>query len=430
MMTDKPRRGWREKIEPGINRAHRVACPSTLDKRPARRCSCPYEIQVPGYHPATSRTVTVAGTLTDARNQRRAFLAAGRPASPHPIDPDTLDDFARHYLRTVAPRQAPSSIKTTSDGYRLRVSPSLGDLRLEDLTRQRLELWLADLVEQGATRDMTHKAIKALRVILAKAVEWGRLPENPARRLKLPTPASGTKPAAKRVLTEQQLAVLIEKGATSLRVETMIRAASEAGLRKGEVIGLRWTDLDLSERRLDVQRSVWQERGQDGAPPRRIVKAPKSGHPRRIAISQALARRLGEWYADSVIGRGADATGYVWPGRDGGPMDDGTPTQALERALKRAGLSTEGAPPPVTFHGLRHTAASIILSHGVPITIVARQLGHANPNITATIYAHLLEEAHLDRAAAVFDQASDAQTMGETMGEHDRDTEKPATKPT
>jgi integrase len=128
-----------------------------------------------------------------------------------------------------------------------------------------------------------------------------------------------------------------------------------------------------------------------------------------------------------VVEGGADAAGYVWPGRDGGPMDEGTPGQALERALARAGLGTwslndrgqrvfRGA---VGFHGLRHSAASIMLHRNVPPPIVSAQLGHANPNITATIYAHLLADAHLDQAAAAFNTAGGADTVGEKVGETD-----------
>lgn len=208
--------------------------------------------------------------------------------------------------------------------------------------------------------------------------------------------------AAERVLTAEQLAALLA-GTRRARVETMLRAAGEAGLRAGEVAGLRWGDLELAGRRLTVERSVWQEAGRDDRPPRRIVKTPKGGRSRRVAISGTFAARLGDWYAEAVVEGGADATGYVWPGRDGGPMDSATAGQALARVLDRVGLVDGGGRPLVTFHGLRHTAASIMLAAGVPLIVVSRQLGHANPNITATVYAHLLEDTQLDAAAAVFD---------------------------
>lgn len=187
----------------------------------------------------------------------------------------------------------------------------------------------------------------------------------------------------------------------------MLRAAGEAGLRRGEIIGLRWSDVQ--DRRLDVRRSAWQVDGEKGE---RVTKGRRA---RRVAISETFARRLGDWYAISVIERGADAAGYVWPGQRGGPMDAHTPTQAAARALDRAGLVDADGAPLVTLHGLRHTAASIMLSRGVPLIVVSRQLGHADPKITASTYAHLLGDSELDRAATVFDSLGDAQTLRETL---------------
>jgi len=80
----------------------------------------------------------------------------------------------------------------------------------------------------------------------------------------------------------------------------MFRMAGEAGLRRGEILGLRWPDLDLAARRVTLASAVWQEAGRKGAPPRRIANAPKGGRSRRVAISQTLATHLGDWYAESV----------------------------------------------------------------------------------------------------------------------------------
>jgi len=112
---------------------------------------------------------------------------------------------------------------------------------------------------------------------------------------------------------------------------------------------------------------------------------------------------------------GSDAKGYVWPGLDGGPMHDRSLYRALERACDRCGLvknpdREKGKRPIalVTPNGLRHSRASIMLGAGVPLILVSRQLGHVNPNITATIYAHLLGDSELDEAAAVFEPRADS----------------------
>jgi len=243
---------------------------------------------------------------------------------------------------------------------------------------------------------MVVQTVAALRGILAVAVEWGRLPANPAARLRLPPEETHREQAAERVLDEQQLRRLLAEGTRSPRIQTMLRAAGEGGLRRGELIGLRWPDVDLSARRLDVRRSVWQVGGEKGE------KTAKGRRARRVAISETFAGRLSAWYSASVVEGGADAAGYVWPGRRGQPMDAHTPTQAAARALARAGLVDDAGRPLVTLHGLRHSCGSILLARGVPLIVVSRHLGHADPNVTAKVYAHLLNDAQLDQAARVF----------------------------
>ena len=139
----------------------------------------------------------------------------------------------------------------------------------------------------------------------------------------------------------------------------------------------------------------------------------KGRRARRVAISERFAERLADWYAVSVVEHGANAAGFVWPGRSGGPMDAHTPTQAAARALERAGLVDGEGLPLVTLHGLRQTAASIMLARGVPLIVVSRQLSHADPKITASTYAHLLGDSELDRAATVFDTLEGAGTLRE-----------------
>ena len=123
-----------------------------------------------------------------------------------------------------------------------------------------------------------------------------------------------------------------------------------------------------------------------------------------MAVSESLARLIADHYAEAVVEQGASAEGYVWPGRAGAPMAADTPTQVIERAQDRCGLVENPKPRPkgerprclVTLHGLRHTAGRIALAAGVPLIAVSRQLGHSNPQITATVYADLLSDSQLE----------------------------------
>ena len=396
--TPRPRRGWREPIEAGLYRPHRRACPASLDRQPRRRCACPYELQVPDGR-GGSRTVTVTGlTLRQARAERGRLVAS--PPAP-PIGAGTLTDFTVAYFRAKAPVLAAATIRNRDEDYRLRIAPTLGALALTALTREVVEGWFAELVAtHPGRRRAVQQSLATLRVLLATAEAWGRIPgPNPAARLRLPPPDPDERPAVRRVLTAAQVRALYA-ACGSPRVETLARVAVEGGLRRGELIGLRWPDLDLPARRLTVARQVTQEQAPDG--PVRVVGPTKGRRARLVALSPPTVAALAAWYAQAVVEGGADASGFVWPGREGQAMHNRSPGRAIERAQVRAGLVDEQGRPLVGLHGCRHTCASLSLSAGVPLPVVAAQLGHSSPTTTARVYAHLVSLDDLDRVAAVF----------------------------
>ena len=291
---------------------------------------------------------------------------------------------------------SPNTIADAEVDHRLRIDPALGHLALDEVSRRRAEAFVAELVGAAAGPRMLRSAVSTLRRILGAGVDWGLIAANPAAGLRLPGPDTRRAQAVERVLERAQLERLVS-AAGSARAETMIRALGEAGLRRGELIGLRWGGVDLIGRRLYVRRGVVQVGGL------RAERTTKGRRARKVAISGALAGRLADWYAEAVVAGGAGAEGYVWPGRGGRAMNAHSPKQALDRALSRAGLVDGAGIGLVSPHGLRHTAASLMLAGGVPLIVVSRQLGHATPNITAQVYAHLLGDEQLDQAAACFE---------------------------
>lgn len=203
-------------------------------------------------------------------------------------------------------------------------------------------------------------------------------------------------------------AAALVAAARDVRQETILRAALEAGLRRGEIAGLRWPDVRLEERRLVVRQAVWQSKATG-----KVIRTPKSGRIGRVAIGERMAERLSDWYATSVVEGGADASGWVWPGRDGGPVSPSSISHLVGKLGKRAGLVDAKGRHVAHTHGLRHSAGSIALAEGVPLTVVSAQLRHSRPAFTAARYAHMLSDAELDRFAA----AHATQTVGGTVGE-------------
>jgi integrase len=350
-------------------------------------------------------TLAEGTTLSEAKQERRRLLSQGRPTAPAVELPGSLHELAVDYLRAKEPILAPSTIRGTADSYRLRVAPTFAGTDPATITRPRIEAWVGKLLKEGHSPHAIRKAVAALRVVLSFGVQAGVLDRNAAFGVAVPEPPADpdAPPPVERVLDVDELAPLHE-ACESPREEVIVRLAVETGLRSGEVRGLRWPDVDLAARRLHVRRAVW----------RRVVKQPKGKRARRVAITHVLAEALATLYAAEVVGRGADASGYVLTGRDGSSVIGAdTPRQVVERVQRRAGLTVEkadaqGKPSTrarVTYHELRHTAATMMLTGGKSAVVVARQLGHRDSRVTTQVYEHLLDDGLLDDALAVFESA-------------------------
>ena len=402
-LTHPSRGGWRERIETGIYRRHRGSCASVLDRAPGRRCACAYTFLAPG-EDGTRRWVVVEGALADARRARaRAVVASGATPAFTRVAPQTLHEFAGEWFRARSLTLRPATLEIHERSYARRIAPQLGALRLDELNRARLDAWLNELLRTDPARRSIEQAIATVRAMLSTAVEWDQVQSNPALRLRMPKTRT-TNRSVERVLNPEQVETMLAH-AGSVRAETMLRAAVEAGLRKGEIIALRWPDVLLDERRLVIRASIWQGRGGE-----RVLLTPKSGRPRRVAISPEFVKALARCRTELANEHGEPQVALVWPGRDAQPLGRKTPNQLLGRILNRAGLVDGTGRPLVNFHGLRHTAASIAFARGVPLIAISRQLGHASVAVTSIVYAHLIDDRQLD----AFAEAQRRQPEGDT----------------
>ncbi len=393
MAKNDTRRGWRETIEPGIYRVHRTACTSSNDRKTGRRCGCPYSLAVPGAGPAQTRLVTFNGTLKEARTERSLLLAAGPTGPGLPEDIATVHGFAGEWFRAGAPRWAPATISSRDTAYRLRIGPRWGATRLDKLTRVGIEAWVAGLLANGEGRRAVEIAVETMRAMLTVARDADLIQTNAAERVRFPEAPPPERTTSDRVLDEDGVRQLLEV-CVRLDHETIIRAAVEGGLRRGEIVALTWPDVLLRDRRLRIRQSIWQD-----AVVGKVQRRPKMGRVGSVAISVNFAERLAAWHHESIVERGGAAAGPVWPGRDGDFMSPSSVTHLVVKLARRAGLVDDQGRNIVHLHGLRHSAGSIALSKGVPITVVSAQLRHARPDFTMSTYAHLLGDHELDRFA-------------------------------
>ncbi len=177
-------------------------------------------------------------------------------------------------------------------------------------------------------------------------------------------------------------------------------------MRQGELLGLRWGDLDLDAGRLSVRRAL-QRRGKTGY----TFTEPKTSRSRRtIVLGQTAIAALRGHRRRQVEERlfaGSDWCDgdLVFATRTGGPLDPSWQTATFKAELAKAGL------PAVRFHDMRHTAATLLLSRGVHPKVVSEMLGHATITLTLDTYSHLLPVLHAD-AAATMDTLLSAAKVG------------------
>lgn len=196
------------------------------------------------------------------------------------------------------------------------------------------------------------------------------------------------------VLEPSEAAALMAAARTT-RLFPIVLLALGTGLRRGEILGLRWTDIDLDRRALSVAQSLEQTKA--GL----RFKTPKTKRSRRtIALSPSLAEELQSHRAKQAadrlaFGMGRDPAGLVFTRIDGDPIQPDSVSKIFARIVRKAKVR------PISFHALRHTHATDLLRAGVHPKIVSERLGHASIAITMDIYSHAIPGLQEDAAQRI-----------------------------
>jgi integrase len=274
---------------------------------------------------------------------------------------------------------------------RVHIKPTLGRLKLKALTPTHLRALYREKLDDGLSPPTVQYVHTTLHKALKEAVGDGLIPRNVTDAVKAP------RPVKKEIipLSPEQARTFLE-AARGDRFEALYVLAIHCGLREGELLGLKWGDLDLKGRALSVRRTLSETRTG------RIFEPPKNGKGRNIrltsdaieALRSHLQRQLeeiersGELYQDQ---------GLVFPARAGTPMNAKNLTaRSFKPLLDKAGL-----PRSVRLHDLRHTCATLLLGRGVHPKIVQELLGHATITITMDTYSHVLPNMQGEAVAAM-----------------------------
>jgi integrase len=259
----------------------------------------------------------------------------------------------------------PSTLDRYAGIVAKQVKPTWGSVALADVAPTDVDAWLTRLAEDGLSAASVRQCHRVLSRLLAYAVRDGRISRNAASGVDLPRVTA----RGKIYLSHTELAAL---AAECGQHETAILLLGYSGLRWGEFAALRVSDVDLMRRRIHVRRAMVEIRG------KAIIGTPKDHEQRSVPLPKFLLEPL----AALLAGNTPDALAFTSP--DGAIMRNRNfRARVFDAAAERAGLAG------ITPHGLRHTAASLAIQAGAPVTVVALMLGHANPSITLRVYAHL-----------------------------------------
>jgi integrase len=358
---------------------------------------------------------TFHGPKKDAEREMARLLHSLNTGAYVPPTKETLGEFLEAWLRDYAAlRVSPKTLQAHTSWVRSQIKPRLGSVRLDQLTSAAIQQFYVQLLGSGHRSKqggLSASSIKTmhhiLRCALETAVKQGRLSKNPCAAVETPR----MERREMSILSAADLIALID-AARGTRLHAPILIAVCTGMRRGEVLALRWQDVDLDRGILRVSRSLEQTTG------RLRWKEPKTGRARAITIPQLLVDELRRHRGRQAehrlqIGPAWENNDLVIAQDDGTPMSPNALTNAFVRLVATAGV------PRIRLHDLRHSAATLLLSRGVNVKVIAEMLGHSTPTLTLSTYAHCVEtmqQTAADQLQAVFASEFDARERREMEG--------------
>jgi integrase len=334
-----------------------------------------------------------------ALNDALAELQHGTYVRPQRI---TFGTYLDDWLATLAiAGRRPTTIAGYRREIRVHIKPALGDLELQQITAVDLDRLYAQLASVGSpdgrgalSKNSTRKVHVLIGTALGDAERKGLVQRN-AARVASPPSARSAKAPEMNCWTPEQLRTFLDFVAADSHHAPMLRLAAMTGLRRAELCGLRWLDVDLDNARLVVRQAITTV---DHEPWLGDVKSTRS---RRVidldatTVSVLKAQRTNQLQERLLVGSAWVDSGLVFTMPDGRGWHPDVMTRAFARLVTRSGL------PRIRLHDLRHTHATHLLSAGTNVRVTSERLGHASVAFTLDVYGHVLPGQQADAAAAV-----------------------------
>lgn len=347
-----------------------------------------------------ARKTFTAGTKQEVLKLRETFRQRVERGLDVAGAQSTLAAYFDRWLRDHAARSVtPRTLKGYEQTGRVFVAP-IGGIRLADLKPHDVERALAEYLGTGRSRRTAAKHLTVLRSGLTHAVRLQLIPSNPASVVTKPRSESREMNVADAVLLNELLAACRDDD-----FRRLIYVAVDSGMRAGELLGLRWSDLNWARSIVQVQRSRNSFAATGFA-------EPKTKASRRTIVLSATGlellrvHRIAQNERRLLLGSAWPENDLVFARSDGSPDDVSNLSRRWVLLCKRAGVSG------LRFHDLRHTSATMALARGIHPKVVQERLGHSTIGITLDTYSHVLPSMQEDAAERMGDALSGLNVSG------------------
>ena len=351
-----------------------------------------YEITVEGERdPLTGKRnrvyKTVKGSKKEAKSALHRLITEVEEGKHTKKTYKTVGEWMDEWLASFLPDIS----ETTRVGYKTKIKcyikPYLGEILIKSLRAEHVQKMINDMLAKGLSPKNIRDTFNNINAAMKKAVITRLIPYNPCEGVVLPR----LKKYRAEIYPPKMIHDLLETAKGS-NMYLPILLLVTVGLRRGELLALRWEDIDFAKNILKVRKNL--VRGENGY----IIKAPKSeAGIRDIYLGQDVMNILNQerikYMTDSLAyGKGFQNHGFVVRQEDGSPMRPDSMTRKWRRFLNTHDL------PKIRLHDLRHSNATALIQAGVNPRVVQQRLGHSDVNITLNTYTHVLPEMDMEAA--------------------------------
>ena len=337
------------------------------------------------------RKKITAPTKAEAVTRMKAAQGAIDAGLPAPDRRETVRTFLDGWLEHLEHTdRSPATIQNYRDMVAYYVNPAVGRVKLTDLQPRHVEKMQRDILAAGKSARTARLARSVLRAALRHAERHGLVGRNVAA---LAEPV-GAEHSEKRTMTVAQVKKLFV-AAHDTRYEAAIVLLVTLGLRRGELLGLQWSDVDLKNRTVRVRRALTRTKAGLVADDTKTARSVRTLELQPVAVAALKAHKARQ--AEEQLKAGEHWVGGDWliTNAWGGPVD---PANFRHQFIALCNKANIGHWSP---HAARHTAGSLMFEHGADLKVVSEALGHSSIRVTADVYAHLLPERSGEAARAM-----------------------------